>query len=218
MTTWCFKEPLPLPMIGKITRQCIKWPREAAANKCRKSLNQRHRNKRWKQPVRSSCSFPEALCSILTVSRTLKNPKNSIQDTCKNLLKGRAISQEVIKKSSQSAFSKCARTVLSMLGHHVFQHLRNRMHVRGFRVLLTLTQVLLPKIRPPSSISNIPPNSPLPAPEQLSVPWKEKKYFEGPTRAFAPADPFKLVGSRCDTDELQNKFQIERRHFRQVFA
>lgn len=85
-------------MIGKITTQCIKWPREAAANKCRKSLNQRDTEIRDGNNLLDHLVHSLRPCAVLlTVSRTLKNPKNFIQDTCKNLLKGRAISQEVIK-------------------------------------------------------------------------------------------------------------------------
>lgn len=36
-----FQVASAIPVIVKITTQCVKRPREATANKCRKSLNQR---------------------------------------------------------------------------------------------------------------------------------------------------------------------------------
>lgn len=109
-------------MIGKITGQSVKWPREAAANKCRKSLNHRNTEIRDGNNLLDHLTHPLRPCAgLLTVSGTLKNPKNSSQDTCKNLLKGRAIFQEVIKNlpnplsaSLSALYGICIRIVFSI--------------------------------------------------------------------------------------------------------
>lgn len=138
-------------MIGKITRQCIKWPREAAANKCRKSLNQRDTEIRDGNNLLDHLARSLRPCAVLlTVSRTLKNPKNAIQGTCKNLLKGRDISQEVIKNLPNLLSARLSALYWVCLGIMFSSIWETGCMREVFGALLTKTQVLLPKIRPPS--------------------------------------------------------------------
>lgn len=122
-------------MIGKITRQCIKWPREAAANKCRKSLNQKDTEISDGNNLLDHLAHslrPRA--GLLRVSRTLKNPKNFIQDTCKNLLKGRAISQEVIKNLPNPLSARVRARCSEHAEAPRCQRASNGTHTRGCRV------------------------------------------------------------------------------------